>query len=168
MGITEPPLRHRPKRTGQGVEGAVSPCPGQLAGIGAAGFASLLGMSRDPVKYIDGIPRWFTYLIHLVNRPRCWKAGHDGGAPGFPIFTCLRCGLIMRELPERATAVVHPSNGAGVFALGVFDGSQGKIMPLLIRDELYGVGTIIEVEVADDRKSAAVTYKPFDIPKRVR
>lgn len=53
---------------------------------------------RDRVRYVEGIPDWFVYALHLWYRRRCRKIGHEGNFPGGPIYTCVHCGQIVQEL----------------------------------------------------------------------
>jgi hypothetical protein len=53
---------------------------------------------RDLIEYPPGIPRWFTYLSHRINRRRCAKRGH--------VLTeyssCDYCGLYVSLSPRNS------------------------------------------------------------------
>lgn len=51
------------------------------------------------IQYVEGVPNWFTRLLHLMRHRRCRKVGHRGVRPGDPVFTCVHCGQILREFP---------------------------------------------------------------------
>jgi hypothetical protein len=46
----------------------------------------------DRVQYSQGVPRWFTYLLHLWSKRRCRKVGHTITA--WP-DVCDHCGEIL-------------------------------------------------------------------------
>ncbi len=50
------------------------------------------------IQYPRGVPRWFTYAVHLLARRRCDRVGHAS----FPL--CKHCGQIQGPLPPEARA----------------------------------------------------------------
>lgn len=42
------------------------------------------------VRYVQGVPRWFTYLRHVIWRRRCRRTGHVGRPVQGGV--CVHCG----------------------------------------------------------------------------
>jgi hypothetical protein len=49
----------------------------------------------DEIRYVQGVPRWFTYLHHMIERRTCRKVGHADFTPIDSV--CARCGQILRK-----------------------------------------------------------------------
>lgn len=50
------------------------------------------------IRYIPGIPHWFTWLHHLIEVRHCRKRGHQGAGPGGPVYICVECGQFLPPL----------------------------------------------------------------------
>lgn len=73
---------------------------GSVFVVAVVGFAGVqwsrlagrrVGEGVGQVKQVEGIPRWFTYGLHVRGRRVCVRVGHDGE------WTCQRCGLIQKR-----------------------------------------------------------------------
>jgi hypothetical protein len=49
----------------------------------------------DEIKYVEGVPHWFTYLHHMIERRTCRRIGHDDASNITSV--CARCGQILRK-----------------------------------------------------------------------
>lgn len=62
-----------------------------------------VGYEVGQVKAVAGVPRWVTFLMHLMGRRYCRKVGH--ASP----YVCIQCGLILEKaiLSDRELAAMH-------------------------------------------------------------
>lgn len=50
---------------------------------------------RPKIRYVAGIPHWFSWAVHYASVRRCRKRGHLGGG-----YICVHCGQSLGPLSE--------------------------------------------------------------------
>lgn len=53
---------------------------------------------RGDVRWVHGIPNWFTLALHYWYRRRCRKVGHEGAGGRPAAFICVCCGQLLNGM----------------------------------------------------------------------
>lgn len=50
------------------------------------------------VRRVNGIPYWFTLLLHYWGRRKCRRVGHVGSDGRPAMYICVHCGQLMNGM----------------------------------------------------------------------